>query len=361
MEAIGVNVNTVIANAATRCSTSQRLTAESQSRQMELQRSNADLALLAAQNRDIETKNAEIEQARQEIEARANGRGRTGTNFLAEHVTSCAPRHLLVLARLLAQDPLGNLTAKQVEYATADQLRLGPAAADQRHPRPDQGRGGEDGHQPGAVRARGPDRGPARGVRLLTEEKRLGFTITTGPGVPADRARPTRSGCARSSTTAARPTRSSSPSGAASSCESRPPPRGSPTPGRRSSSSSASRRHWHQPGQPHEHLPSAFQQADGRPAAPTAEPASAWRSAAGARLGGGGRAQRVRPGQHVQLHHPARRPAPPGLRGRGSVPRSPRRLKALCAATRSSLSTTTRATPSSSPTSLRCTASPSCR
>ena len=68
METIGVNVNTIVANARTDelLGESQRLTAELQARseelqvqQEELQRSNAELeekaALLAAQNRDIET------------------------------------------------------------------------------------------------------------------------------------------------------------------------------------------------------------------------------------------------------------------------------------------------------------------
>ena len=102
MEAIGVNVNTMIANARTDAllDQSQRLTAELQSRQMELQQSNAELAdkaaLLAAQNRDIETKNAEIEQARQEIEERAKqlDQASTGTSRSSSPTcrTSCAPR-----------------------------------------------------------------------------------------------------------------------------------------------------------------------------------------------------------------------------------------------------------------------------
>jgi signal transduction histidine kinase/CheY-like chemotaxis protein/HAMP domain-containing protein len=134
-ETLGVNFNTIIANARTDTllEESQRLTSELQARseelqeqQVELQRSNAELedkaALLAAQNRDIETKNAEIEQARQEIEARARQlalASKYKSQFLANmsHELRTPLNSLLILARLLAQNPGRNLTAKQVEYA----------------------------------------------------------------------------------------------------------------------------------------------------------------------------------------------------------------------------------------------------
>jgi signal transduction histidine kinase/HAMP domain-containing protein/CheY-like chemotaxis protein len=134
-ETLGVNVNTIIANARTDAllEQSQQLTAELQRRseelqaqQEELQRSNAELgdkaALLAAQNRDIETKNAEIEQARQEIEERARQlalASKYKSQFLANmsHELRTPLNSLLILARLLAQNPGRNLTAKQVEYA----------------------------------------------------------------------------------------------------------------------------------------------------------------------------------------------------------------------------------------------------
>jgi signal transduction histidine kinase/CheY-like chemotaxis protein len=134
-ETLGVNVNTIIANARTDVllEESQRLASELQARseelqaqQVELQRSNADLedkaALLAAQNRDIETKNAEIEQAGQEIEERALQlalASKYKSQFLANmsHELRTPLNSLLILARLLAQNPGRNLTAKQVEYA----------------------------------------------------------------------------------------------------------------------------------------------------------------------------------------------------------------------------------------------------
>jgi signal transduction histidine kinase/HAMP domain-containing protein len=135
METIGVNANTIIVNSRTDdlLAESQRLAAELQSRsgelqarQEELQRSNAELedkaAQLARQNRAIETKNAEIEQARQEIEERAKQldlASRYKSQFLANmsHELRTPLNSLLILARLLAQNPADNLSPKQVEYA----------------------------------------------------------------------------------------------------------------------------------------------------------------------------------------------------------------------------------------------------
>ncbi|HEX4833523.1 MAG TPA: HAMP domain-containing protein, partial [Trebonia sp.] len=134
-EALGVNVNAIIASARTDAllKESQRLTAELQARSEELQArsnelqaSNSDLeeqaALLAAQKRDIETKNNEIEQARQEIEERARQLALASqykSQFLANmsHELRTPLNSLLILARLLAENPAENLTSKQVEYA----------------------------------------------------------------------------------------------------------------------------------------------------------------------------------------------------------------------------------------------------
>ena len=135
METIGVNVNTIIVNSRTDhlLQESQRLagelqssTGELQARQEELQSSNAELedkaAQLARQKRDIEIKNAEIEHARQEIEERARQldlASRYKSQFLANvsHELRTPLNSLLILARLLAENPAETLTPKQVEYA----------------------------------------------------------------------------------------------------------------------------------------------------------------------------------------------------------------------------------------------------
>ncbi|WHT22680.1 HAMP domain-containing protein [Crossiella sp. CA-258035] len=203
MDVIGVNVNTIVANARTDelLAESQRLTEELQSRsgelqvrQEELQVSNAELeekaALLATQNRDIETKNTEIEQARQELEARAQQlslASKYKSEFLANmsHELRTPLNSLLILAQLLAQNPTRNLTPKQVEFAGiihsagSDLLQLINDILDL-----------------SKVEAGKMDINPERvplhrlldyveaTFRPMTTQNSLGFHITTAPGVP---------------------------------------------------------------------------------------------------------------------------------------------------------------------------------
>ncbi|MGH3717905.1 MAG: HAMP domain-containing protein [Pseudonocardiaceae bacterium] len=135
-EAIGVNVNTILATSRTEAllAESQRLTRELttgsqrlQVQQHELQKSNTELAekaaLLATQNRAIEIKNAEIELARQEIEDRAAqlaAASRYKSDFMANmsHELRTPLNSALVLAKLLADNLDGNLSDKQVTFAS---------------------------------------------------------------------------------------------------------------------------------------------------------------------------------------------------------------------------------------------------
>ncbi|AYF77698.1 HAMP domain-containing protein [Nocardia yunnanensis] len=205
METVGVNVNTIIANARTDelLVESQRLTSELQARsqelqvrQEELQRNNAEMeekaALLAMQNRDIEAKNLEIEQARQELETRAQElslASKYKSEFLANmsHELRTPLNSLLILAQLLAQNPGRNLTPKQVEYAGiihsagSDLLQLINDILDLSKV--------EAGKMDIA-----PERVPLRKLldyveatfRPLTTQKSLGFRIVTLPGLPPE-------------------------------------------------------------------------------------------------------------------------------------------------------------------------------
>ncbi|MFL6140237.1 MAG: HAMP domain-containing protein [Labedaea sp.] len=125
---IGVAINTIQANRRTEelLGQSQRLAVELQNQSAELQRTNAELedkaALLSEQNRNIEIKNLEIEAARRRVEENAQQLALASqykSEFLANmsHELRTPLNSLLLLARLLADNPARNLTDQQIEFA----------------------------------------------------------------------------------------------------------------------------------------------------------------------------------------------------------------------------------------------------
>jgi signal transduction histidine kinase/ActR/RegA family two-component response regulator/HAMP domain-containing protein len=126
--AIGVAVNTIQANRRTEelLAQSQRLAHEMQEQSAELQRTNAELedktTVLSEQNVNIETKNREIELARLGLEEKAQQLAQASqykSEFLANmsHELRTPLNSLLLLARLLADNPERNLNPKQIEFA----------------------------------------------------------------------------------------------------------------------------------------------------------------------------------------------------------------------------------------------------
>jgi CheY-like chemotaxis protein/signal transduction histidine kinase/HAMP domain-containing protein len=125
---IGIVFNSIEATMQTEglLKQSQQLAGELQTRQKELQQTNEQLALkaqqLAEQNVEVERKNQEIEQARRALEDKASELALTSkykSEFLANmsHELRTPLNSILILGQQLGDNPDGNLSGKQVEFA----------------------------------------------------------------------------------------------------------------------------------------------------------------------------------------------------------------------------------------------------
>ncbi|HTZ80165.1 MAG TPA: HAMP domain-containing protein [Stellaceae bacterium] len=125
---IGIVLNSIEATMQTEglLKQSQQLATELQTRQRELQQTNEQLEQkaeqLAERNVEVEAKNQEIERARRALEEKATELAQTSkykSDFLANmsHELRTPLNSILILGQQLVDNPDGNLSGKQVEFA----------------------------------------------------------------------------------------------------------------------------------------------------------------------------------------------------------------------------------------------------
>ena len=135
MESVGIVLNTIAATMRTEglLKQSQLLTQELQARQTELTTKQEELhatneelqekaQLLENEKKQVEAKNIEIEMARRAVEEKAEQLALTSkykSEFLANmsHELRTPLNSLLILSKLLSDNPQGNLNDKQIEFA----------------------------------------------------------------------------------------------------------------------------------------------------------------------------------------------------------------------------------------------------